>query len=225
MKVLVLNGSPKVQSDTMHITNAFIEGFNEKQEHEIKIIRTIDLKINPCLGCFSCWKLEGIHCVQNDDMQGILNDILASDLIIWSFPLYCYGMPSHLKAICDRLLPLSQKTMKEENGRIVHDTKMDLSAKKYIMISGCGFPNFEGNFAPAIAQFKNCFGKTAETICIPEAPMFNAKEAESVTIPLLEQVKQAGEEYNRIGRLSKQILTCIQTPMIPNEVYMKIING
>ena len=32
-------------------------------------------------------------------MPGILEEILASDLLIWSFPLYCYGMPAPLKAL------------------------------------------------------------------------------------------------------------------------------
>nr|WP_302597522.1 flavodoxin family protein [uncultured Cellulosilyticum sp.] len=225
MKVLVLNGSPKAQSDTMHITNAFLEGLNKKQMHEIKVIKVIEQKIKPCLGCFNCWQSADICCIQNDDMQGILKEIVASDLIIWSFPLYCYGMPSHLKAVCDRLLPLSNLAMREEEGKVVHESKVDLSSKKYIMISGCGFPDFEGNFAPAVAQFKNCFGKETVTICISEAPMFNVKEAEAVASPLLEKIKKAGEEYNMTGKLAQETIKEIETPMIPNEVYIKNING
>ena len=42
---------------------------------------------------------NGGTCVHEDDMRGILEEILASDLLIWSFPLYCYGMPAPLKAL------------------------------------------------------------------------------------------------------------------------------
>lgn len=40
-------------------------------------------------------------------MKEILEEILGSDLLLLSFPLYCYGMPAPLKAVIDRTLPLS----------------------------------------------------------------------------------------------------------------------
>lgn len=52
MNVLVLNGSPKKQSDTMVLTNSFLKGFGS--EHKIDIINVIEKKINPCKGCFAC---------------------------------------------------------------------------------------------------------------------------------------------------------------------------
>lgn len=107
MKILVFNGSPKKEkSDTMHITRAFLEGMCDYEPQEIKIIDVIDKKVNYCLGCFACMK-NGGSCVQNDDMAEILKEMLCSDLLIFSFPLYCYGMPAPLKAVIDRVLPLS----------------------------------------------------------------------------------------------------------------------
>ena len=55
MKILVLNGSPKLdKSDTMHITRAFLEGMKEAASQDIHIINTVDQHIEYCTGCFSC---------------------------------------------------------------------------------------------------------------------------------------------------------------------------
>ena len=54
----------------------------------------IDKHIEFCTGCFSCMRNDGT-CVHDDDMRELLEEILASDLLIWSFPLYCYGIPHH----------------------------------------------------------------------------------------------------------------------------------
>ena len=54
----------------------------------------IDKHIEYCTGCFSCMR-NGGTCVHEDDMREILEESLASDLLIWSFPLYCYGIPHH----------------------------------------------------------------------------------------------------------------------------------
>lgn len=224
MKVLVLNGSPKDKSDTMHITGAFLEGLNETHTCEIKTCHVIKMDIKPCLGCFACWKGDDAQCAQEDDMKGILEDIKWADLIIWSFPLYCYGMPAHLKAVCDRILSLSKLEMEVRDGRVHHKTKMDLSNKRYIMISGCGFPNFEGNFEPAVAQFRSRFGNNALSICISEAPMFNMPELDAVTKPKLEKVKAAGKEFWNTGNISEALLEEIATDMIPNNVYIANVN-
>ena len=43
MKILVLNGSPKRdKSDTIQITNAFLDGMNEAGEQDVKVIHVID---------------------------------------------------------------------------------------------------------------------------------------------------------------------------------------
>ena len=113
MKILVLNGSPKRdKSDTMHITRAFLDGMNEVNENEIKIINAIDKHIEYCTGCFACMR-NGGDCIHHDDMKEILGEILISDLLIWSYPLYCYGMPAPLKALLDRTLPLSGMAMQK----------------------------------------------------------------------------------------------------------------
>ena len=37
MKVLVLNGSPKTKSDTMHLTNAFLDGLKKAENIRLKL--------------------------------------------------------------------------------------------------------------------------------------------------------------------------------------------
>lgn len=99
MKILVINGSPRGNnSNTMKITNRFLEGLNSLGENEISIINVKEKNINHCLGCFSCWTKTPGKCVINDDMNDFVNEYIKSDLIIWSFPLYYFGMPSKVKA-------------------------------------------------------------------------------------------------------------------------------
>lgn len=226
MKILVFNGSPKKEkSDTMHLTKTFVEGMNEVQDNEITMINSIEKNVKPCMGCFTC-KRNGGKCIYNDDMTDILEKILNTDIIIWSFPLYAYSMPSTLKAIIDRTMPVSTMAMRKVNGRYEHNSEHDFSKLKYIMISGCGFPNFKNNFENMIGQFINMFGEENSTIiAVPESPMFNAKEAEIVTIPFLENVKIAGKEYAQTGKISSETMKLINTPMIPEEQYVKICNG
>ncbi|MBQ7504804.1 MAG: flavodoxin family protein [Ruminococcus sp.] len=225
MQILVINGSPKREkSDTFQITRAFLDGMNEVSQNDIKIINAIDKNIEYCSGCFSCMR-NGGECIHKDDMRGILEEILQSNLLIWSYPLYCYGMPAPLKALLDRTLPLSSMAMHKVGDRYEHVAQADFSHLRYLMICGCGFPNSEHNFEPAAAQFKLCFPNNHTMITVPESPMFNAPEAQVVTAPRLELIKRAGKEYAESGTVSKEMLKEINTPMIPKEQYAKIVNG
>ena len=225
MRILVFNGSPKRdKSDTMHITRAFLDGMNDTENNEIHIIDVIDMHIEYCTGCFSCMR-NGGNCIHGDDMRTILEEILESNLLIFSFPLYCYGMPAPLKALLDRTLPLSSMAMQKVGDRYEHVGQADYSHLKYVMVCGCGFPNSQHNFEPAIAQFKNCFPNNHTIITVPESPMFNAPEAEIVTKPRLEHIKEAGKQYAEKGNIDVALMTEICSPMIPEKDYAAIVNS
>lgn len=225
MKILVLNGSPKKErSDTLHITRAFLEGMTAEDRHEIQTIDVIDQHIEFCSGCLACMRNGGI-CRRDDDMRAILEQILASDLLLFSFPLYCYGMPAMLKNLIDRTLPLSSMAMQQVGGRYEHVGQADYSHLRYLMICGCGFPNSRHNFEPAAEQFRLMFPSGHTIITVPESPMFNAPEAASVTVPRLALVREAGRQYSRTGTIEAGLLAQIGSPMIPEEVYVGIVNG
>ena len=225
MRILVLNGSPKRdKSDTMHITRAFLEGMRDAAPQEIHEIDVIDRHIEYCTGCFAC-KRNGGTCIYDDDMRAILEEILDSDLLLFSFPLDCYGMPAPLKALLDRTMPLSSMAMRKVGDRYEHVGQADFSRLRYMMICGCGFPNSRHNFEPAVAQFKQCFPCNQTIPTLPESPMFNAPEASIVTEPRLRLVRQSGKQYAETGEIGTALLAEIGTPMIPEEEYAAIVNG
>ena len=225
MKILVLNGSPKGEkSDTMHITRAFLAGMKRAGEQEIRVIHVIERHIEYCTGCFACKRNGGV-CAHNDGMRAILEEILASDVLVFSFPLHSYGMPAPLKALVDRMLPLSGMAMRRSGDRYEHVGQADVSRLRTVMICGCGFPNSRHNFEPAVMQFKLLFPGSHTILTVPESPMFSAPEAEIVTVPRLELVSRAGEQYAGCGEIEPSLPAEIGSPMIPEEQYAAIVNG
>ena len=224
MKVLVLNGSPKKNSDTMHITRAFLDGMGDFAPQDVKIINVIEKNIGYCKGCFTC-KRNGGACVINDDMADILQDVMNCNVLLLSFPLYNYGMPAPLKALMDRTMPLSAMAMKKVGDRYEHICQADFSRLKYVMICGCGFPNARHNLEPAVAEFSLMFPNNRTVITVPESPMFNARQADAVTKPRLAIIRRAGRQYAETGIVNEDLLKEICSPMIPEETYAKICNG
>ncbi len=224
MNVLVLNGSPKEKSDTMRLTRSFLEGLTGQTPCRVTVVDVIRKNIRPCTGCFRCWVGGDCRCVQQDDQNEILAAYIKADLIIWSFPLYCYSMPSHLKAVLDRTIPLLQLRMKETDGRVQHESLVDFSQKRTIVICGSGFPDWEGNFQGLRLQCQNSFANPL-LIFVPETPLLNIPEAAPVALPLLKRFFLAGQEYARTRSLSSETLSALQTPMLPKADYLAGVNS
>ena len=222
MKILVLNGSPKKKSDTMVLTNAFLRGIKKNGSHEIFVMNISEMKISSCRGCFGCWQVKNKHCVIDDDQNRILDLYPEMDLIIWSFPLYCYGMPSHIKAVLDRTIPLNQMKMEIVDGRTRHLPMVDFSKIHTVVISGCGFPNYEHNFEGLSRQCDLCFGNLTK-IFVPETPLLNIPEAKPVTEPKVLAFENAGEEYAKNFSLSPETIENLQSLMISKEDYIRNI--
>ncbi len=225
MRILVLNGSPKERSDTFRLTDAFLKGLNRDGTHEVHIIHVREQQIAPCRGCFGCWQRGDGHCVIADDQNAILDLYRDADVIVWSFPLYCYGMPSPLKAVLDRTIPLVKMRMVQQpDGTVRHEPLVDFSRIRTLVICGCGFPHWEGNFDSLKLLCKTCFGNP-DMVCVPETPLMNVPEAAIVADPLLRRFEEAGAEYAERLTLSPETVAALETPMIPAKEYIRNVNG
>ena len=225
MKILVLNGSPKKKSDTFRLTEAFLEGMKRREAHEINVVNVIEKHIAPCRGCFTCWQRQDGHCVIRDDQNEILDLYRDADVIIWSCPLYCYARPSHLKAVLDRTIPLVRmKMVQEADGTVRHEALADFSRIHTLIICGCGFPDWDGNFDGLRAMCRVCFCGP-DMVCVPEAPLLNVPGAAFIADPLLARFRDAGEEYAATLSLSPETVAALETPMIPKDEYLRQVNG
>lgn len=100
-KIVVLIGSMRKGGNTDLLAQAFIEGASKK--NEVEILSVADYKVNPCIGCNSCFTREGNLCFQNDDMNLIYDKLRNADIAVIASPVYFYGISAELKAIVDRL--------------------------------------------------------------------------------------------------------------------------
>ncbi|MBF0483414.1 MAG: flavodoxin family protein [Candidatus Omnitrophica bacterium] len=106
-KILILNGSPKLEGNTTTLINWFCEGAKQnKADIEIVHIASLKLKTAGCNSCRACQKIREYKCVINDDAQPVLAKMAEVDVIVMGTPLYFFGPSAQLKMIMDRMFSL-----------------------------------------------------------------------------------------------------------------------
>jgi len=219
MKVLVLNGSPKGEkSNTMHLTKVFLEGAGWA---DAEIINISQANIKHCIGCYACWSKTPGQCVIKDGMSEILAKRIAADVVVWSFPLYCFNVPGSMKNLLDRSLPLKLPFMSpdDESGR--HPSRYDLTHQRHIIISTCGFWTTEGNYGSINAMFDRIFGVDKyDAIFCAQGELFSRPELKNNTDAYLNIVNQAGMEFAN-GKISETTQASLAEPLLPREVFEK----
>lgn len=101
--IVVLTGSPRSKGNTDTLAEAFIKGAKEGGNNVVKIAAN-KVKVSPCKDCKYCFKHPG-ECSQKDDMAGILEEMYKADMIVFSTPVYFFGLTAQIKAIIDRFYP------------------------------------------------------------------------------------------------------------------------
>lgn len=225
MKVLILNGSPKVgRSNTLNITKAFVSGFPSDTEVELVDIYKSDIK--PCLGCFSCWSKTPGECVIKDDMQEIYKKIEASDVIIESFPLYFFGMPSGVKAMTDRCLPFMLPYMGNiaSGSASFHELRNEaMHEKRLVVISTCGYVETAPMFPALLKEYDLICGEGGYTpIICSEGELFIAEKAKRQREGYLSDIKNAGAEFSQNLSLSDETMKKISVPMLSPKGFEAI---
>ncbi len=100
-RIIILVGSMRSGGNTQLLAQAFAEG--AKKRNEVEIVSVADYKVNPCIGCNSCFTRENNRCFQEDDMTQIYEKLKTADIVVIASPVYFYGISAQLKAIVDRL--------------------------------------------------------------------------------------------------------------------------
>lgn len=226
MKILAINGSPKgKRSNTWRLTSAFLEGITIQEENdgarapEIETLNIGSLNIKPCLGCFSCWSKTPGECCIRDDMQGVINKILWADVVVWSFPLYYFGLPGQLKTLIDRQLPMSLPFMCTETESGGHPSRYDMSGKSTVVISTCGFYTAQGNYDCVTSLYDRLCGKGGYTaIFCGQGELFRVKELSERTDEYLSWVKKAGQEFASDG-ITGETRGKLDQNLFPRDVF------
>ena len=226
MNILAINGSPKgKRSNTWRLTSAFLDGIvaqeenGRKQAPEIETLSVSALDIKPCLGCFSCWSKTPGECCIHDDMQAVIEKILWADIVVWSFPLYYFGLPGQLKNLIDRQLPMSLPFMSAETESGGHPSRYDMSGKRTVVISTCGFYTAKGNYDCVTSLFDRLCGKDGyAAIFCGQGELFRVKELADRTDEYLSWVRKAGEEFAS-GKVSRETRCKLEQNLFPRDAF------
>lgn len=99
-KVLILSSSPRRGGNSDTLCDAFMRGAAEAG-NEVEKIFLRDKTIHYCTGCSTC-SLHGKPCPQKDDAAGVIEKMVAADVIVLATPVYFYAMSAQLKTLIDR---------------------------------------------------------------------------------------------------------------------------
>lgn len=234
MKILLINGSMRgEQSSSLKVANAFVEGIIEENGIEDTTVTRVNLRdknIEHCFGCFCCWKINKGECVIRDDMDEIRKLVMEADVIIESFPLYFFGMPSKMKAFTDRMISHVSEYRAvngdEATGRFLHEMRYkELMKKKLVLVSTCGYEETVDCYDAVINQFdKICGHGNYVRIFAPQGGMLAEKTFENKVQRYLLKFNDAGKEFVRTGTVSKETEEKLQIPMLGHNTFSQAIN-
>ncbi len=133
MKILILNGSPRKNGNTVHALNALKVGMEPR--HRTEWINVVDLNLQGCIACEACQQ-NGGRCVLPDGGAELMDKVVAADMILFGSPVYWWGITGQLKLALDKFYSKGDElmTMSKKLG-IVAIGEAELGDSEYRLIS------------------------------------------------------------------------------------------
>ena len=139
MKVLIINGSPRINGNTTVAVNEMVKVF-EKEGVETEVVQIGTMVVRGCIACGTCFK-KG-QCVFDDVVNELAPKFEAADGLVVASPVYYASANATISACLDRLFYSTHfdKTMKV-GASVVCARRGGLSStfdelNKYFTISG-----------------------------------------------------------------------------------------
>ena len=225
-KISVINFSHRIESKTISLLNPFIKGVQSKLvDCEVNIHHLIEWNFSHCKGCLECWYISAGSCVHKDTFSNKIVDIIDSDLIIFSGPIWG-GMANHLyRNFTLRLFCFLNPFFEKVNEHYGHRWLDNVKFKHILLFSTCSLPGLN-NFAPLISHLKSfeiTGVKLLESVLRPQA-----RELEVLSNEQKEYLEQlcfnAGEEFANKTKISRHVLNRIAKTIMDSKTYMDFVN-
>lgn len=231
-KILIMVASPKNErSGTLIPTKAFVDGIVECGGFESEYIFIDKMNIKPCRGCLSCWGREDGSCyIKDDDVPLIRQKLQNADIVIWSFPLFLFGVPGQMKVLMDRVVGMVHPYMGQNTGetkfmhKCLHGLQHQKPGQKIILISSCAWMDIEKAYEPIIKQFNIILGEGKyDFIACPQMRALHHRGGERRLNILRNKYKEGGRELGQTGALTKAAIDNMQKPIFSDEAYEKLV--
>ena len=106
MKAILVNASPRKSGNTATLLDKVREGL-EEGGCETKAVHLGTLAFTGCKGCLAC-KVKGSKCnglcALRDDLRPVLEEVLASEVLVLGSPVYFHYPTALARAFTERLL-------------------------------------------------------------------------------------------------------------------------
>jgi len=139
-KIVAVVGSYRKGGTVDSAVQAILAGAREKGA-ETQTIYLTDQHIEFCTNCRRCTQAPGFQrgqCVQQDDLQPMLEQIDAADAIVLGAPVNCFNVTAIFRRFLERLVgtaywPWGKPAPSVRNKRITREA---------VLVSSCAMPGF-----------------------------------------------------------------------------------
>lgn len=101
MKIMLINGSPRVNGATGTLLREAARHLGEKSGTTVELVDLGKLAMRLCTGCTACYRTG--HCIIRDDgIEDLAERAKAADGLVIGTPTYGSNVSSHLKNFMDR---------------------------------------------------------------------------------------------------------------------------
>ena len=180
MKLLVIHGSPRKNSNTIKVTDEFLAHLKTHiNDLEITTHHLPKKTIKPCMGCYNCLRKGLLHCPHKDDVYSIYEAMKKTDGLILTSPTYVMHITAQMKQLIDRLSPLCHRPeLLQQHGMAIATT------------GGIG-EKIAGKYLKDITTIWGCKSSGMLALKTPPNPSFGT---DSIT-DQLPKIHKAAEHY------------------------------
>jgi multimeric flavodoxin WrbA len=140
MKLLIVNGSPRVGSSTEILAREFESGFRSVfPDGEIVTVRLNDLSVIPCQSCGV--DPTPLPCIYKDDLYPVLVHLIQADAVLVASPVYFDTVSAQTKLFIDRTNCF--RPPRNIGGTVRFDDRGILNSKGAIILVGGAREKFD----------------------------------------------------------------------------------